>query len=794
MKQVLDAEGDLPDDETPVPSRVPSADSVMTTNSLVPEPLQLPATQSVTRNPPRQQEAQRAVDLCLPDSTVGLAVSTASPETHPVPPRAPNLPDYFEIEDEDSAYHSHFHGDEKQSPSSVAATPPIPPKSLDRGSVYYAESSAEPSRQPLRRKPVPRTPTSGSLTALPTVASPADSALALAEKLTPLTQSLSSLTTSDHLNIELDQPPVQPYADRPPVYSSAAGAGALDSRELISTPARRRNTAMSDDTCPYVVRLARENRIEDLMAYLRGSGNVNEADPRSGRTAVMEAARLRRWDICRLLLQSGARLYLKDGEGDSVLHLASREGDSEICHMLLDSGAQTQDCNGEGETPLEVAAAGGHTQVVLCLINGMKSRKPNDPTIVKAFFKAVKLGDVPTAGALLAQDVKPKKLKDSWQPTCFAAQSGSIPMLELMLAQKCTLKDRSPTGWTALHYAARYGQQPMVEHLLDRKLPWKAQTKKGDETALHMAAAAGHTTTALALIAHKDANVTMKDADSQEAIHHAVRQGNIKLTTALIDQGAKLSTVNKYGWRPIHLAAAYGHVGLLAECMTRGISIEERTATPSFKPEKRTNAAARRGYWAEIRWPHSGARPLELALEFGHDDAAMMLVAGGAKVDEGDSRLWRPLHYAAFSCRPDMVNLLLERGATADAKTIDGHTALTLGFREYGLTADHTQRLRVVERLEIGMAGRKKSRMPSLTGFMSSAPTQSKTAVQRNLAWHTAQLAEALYQSNAGENDDDDDEYSVDSAEIGATNGSPTSAERCDMYGAPGSSSQSAKA
>ncbi|KAK6385414.1 hypothetical protein LTR65_009108 [Meristemomyces frigidus] len=788
MKQVLAAEADLPDEDTPTPSRQPSTESAVTVDSLVPEPLRVTDSQSV-------------------QDSVGVALTTLHAEAQPTPlnPPSPKLPDYFGRYNREPTHDANMLADDKYLPTTLADTPPIPPKSLDRGSVYYAESNAGHSRPQATRKAITRKSLPGS-GAVPNAASstgnvpyassssPADSALSIAEKMTPLTQSLASLTTADYLNVELDQPPVQPYPDHPPMYTSA---GAGSSPDVVPVPVRRRTTPVSpqlDDPCPFVVRLARENRIEDLMAYLRGSGNVNEADPQTGRTAVMEAARFRRWDICRLLLQSGARLYLKDADGNSALHVAASEGDSEICQMLLGAGAQTQDCNGDGQTPLELAAAGGHTEAVLCLLNGTTLRKLNDPTVVKAFLAAVKLGDVPTAGALLAKDVKPKKLKEAWQPICLAAQSGSLPMLELMLAQKCSLKDRSPAGWTALHAAARYGQQAMVEQLLARKLSWKAQTKKGHETALHVAAAAGHTATALALIAHKDANVTMKDADNQEPIHHAVRQGNVKLTVALIDEGAKLSAVNKYGWNSLHLAAAYGHVALLAECMTRGVSIEERTATPSFKPEKRTNAAARRGYWAEIRWPHSGARPLELALEYGHDDLANMLISGGAKIDEGDSRGWRPLHYAAFSCRPDMVDLLLQKGAAADAKTVDGHTALTLGFREYGLTAGRDQRLRVIERLEIGMAGRKKSRMPSLTSFMASAPSQSKTANLRNAYWHTAQLAEALYQSNnAGDGEDSDDEYSVDSAEPGAPIGSPTSDQQMDIYGVPGSSSQAIK-
>lgn len=318
-------------------------------------------------------------------------------------------------------------------------------------------------------------------------------------------------------------------------------------------------------------------------------------------------------------------------------------------------------------TPLELAVEGGHSEAVLCLLNNLSARpKKNDEIMLKAFLESVRLGDVASAQAFLAKDIRPKKIKESWRPVACASQSGSVPMLELMLAQKCSLKEKSPAGWTALHFAAKHGHQHMVAKLLISKVPWKTETKKTEETALHLAAAAGHTGATLALIAHKDANVTVKDLYHQEPIHHAFRNGDFKVTAALMEAGAKPQNANRFGWKPIHIAAAYGHAALVAEFMTRGVSIGEKLSSPSMKAEKHTNEAARRGYWAEIRWPHAGARPLHIALEFGRDDVASMLIAGGAKLEESDTYGWRPLHYAAFSCRVEMVELLLSRGATPD--------------------------------------------------------------------------------------------------------------------------------
>jgi hypothetical protein len=176
---------------------------------------------------------------------------------------------------------------------------------------------------------------------------------------------------------------------------------------------------------------------------------------------------------------------------------------------------------------------------------------------------------------------------------------------------------------------------------------------------------------------------------------------------------------------------------------------------------------------------------------------ATMLIAGGAKLDEADSRGWRPLHVAAWGCRSDMVELLLQKGVTADAKTVDGHTALGLGFREYGYgNGDAVARRRIYDILSMAIARQKKSMFRQLTNSFGSSATESKTAAQRNLAWHTAQLAEALYQpgSVAMGEEAESDEVSLDAdgSEIGvAVSGDDFSpVVQDELYDAPSGSSK----
>ena len=456
-----------------------------------------------------------------------------------------------------------------------------------------------------------------------------------------------------------------------------------------------------------------------------------------------------------MLLQAGCRLHLKDPDQNTALHYAAYQGDVDICRLLLESGAQLEECNRQGKTPLMIAAFGGHTQALDCLLNCWAAEGGHAAALTSGFLEATKSCNIATARAFIDRGIKPKKLKEPWKPIAYAAISGSTSMIDFLVAHRCNIKDRSPDGWTALHHAAYHGQTAMVEKLLAWKLSWKASTKKDDETALHLSIRAGHTATSLALIHHKDSNISVKDADAQQPIHHATRVGDVQVTTALLEKGAKLDEQNDFGYTPVLIAAAYGHLGLMAQFITRSANTEAKLGSPDIKPAKMTNAIAKKGYWAEIRWPHAGARPLHLAIEFGHDEVANMLLSNGVKIDEPDSKSWRPLHYAAFHGRLRMVEVLLGRGASPNASTSEGNTPFSLGFREVQLTATREEKEQIAELLHDAMNARRKSKMRQLTRLVSAGGNKSRDAGERNRCWHIASLARTIYLQDELEEDDD---------------------------------------
>lgn len=612
--------------------------------------------------------------------------------------------------------------------------PPVPLKAPERAissapNRDLAVPDVSPTAQSEQSSPATLSHTSRSEPNLNPVVSPLSPQYELAENLdhvttatsSPLRESPVSYTSHHRWSVdskpELALPPAEtPNGDparsdidkvRLPSIVKAARDGLPETLiRLLANGALAHQTECDTNRTALIeaTRMGRETAVEILLQ----SNCAIDHNDSQGLTALHHAVVSQNYKIAELLLAKNARVDIMDGQGLTPLDYAVNSHDDHMVSIFRRqcTGVQRQDSliqmplrrrSTHGSRPATYQPSQGSSGLLTSGQTSSRSLNPsagevnlealqlslsllkpsvNNPQVLSALFAAIEAGQIEAASMLFESGVDVKRLKaDSYKPATLAAKSGSSSVLDLVIEKGCSLKDKDPQGWKPLHYAARYGHSHCMTRIVAEGVSVKSTTND-KETALHLAAIGGHAECAAILLIHDKKLLSTKDSQDQDALHLACRTGNTGLVRLLLDKGAKMDTCNAYGWQPLHIATAYGHLAIVHELVSRAAGTETKVRASSFDRLKETHGLVKKGHYAETRWPHTGSRPLHLAAEFNRNDIAAFLLERSVKADVADAQGWRPLHHAAFNSNARLVETLLGvHQANPHALTNSGKTA-----------------------------------------------------------------------------------------------------------------------
>ena len=454
-----------------------------------------------------------------------------------------------------------------------------------------------------------------------------------------------------------------------------------------------------------------------------------------GQTALHLAMQVPHQNVVMLLIQHEASVHARDATFRTPLHIGASQGNVAMCSYLLNEGAQLDSREVQSKTPLQLACEAGHYDLVQMMLN-QSDLKPTEMTFLTAFFAAVECGHIRIAESFFTRGLNLQELqKDSYKPATLAAKSGSLAMVELMIKKNFDANASDENGWNALHFASYYGHYQVIERLIAKDVSTNATTSK-KETPLLFAVKGGHFVVAERLLrCSKDGDiVSAEDEQRQQVVHHTARTGSIEIFNLLMSNGAKINVENSFGWQPLHIATAYGHLALVKRLLEQGANIEEKLGSSSIKTDK-THKIVEDGYWAEARWPYPGSRPLHLACEYGHCEIAKYIISKGAKKEATCSQGWQPLHHAAYIGSSPLVEMLLVSGVYPHATTNEGKTAQELEFCTGGLPISEEEKERIRNLLKEAMIRVRKQKTRSLKGVLKRSDTalkRSDTVEEKN--------------------------------------------------------------
>ena len=197
-----------------------------------------------------------------------------------------------------------------------------------------------------------------------------------------MTRAGSCLAAGLFVALSLAWPPASAAATAPAEASGDADEPRSPARDTDpETLARRLSRAVERDAADavlHVLQLLDSVDVENLafeplhQAARDGSPRVAEAllhagfdanakatypywDDNAATTPLIVAATYESMEVAALLIEHGARVHARDGDGSTPLHQAARHESSEVAALLIEHGAQVDARNDDGWTPLHVA-------------------------------------------------------------------------------------------------------------------------------------------------------------------------------------------------------------------------------------------------------------------------------------------------------------------------------------------------------------------------------------------------------------------------------------------------------
>ncbi|KAI5616928.1 transient receptor potential cation channel, subfamily A, member 1a, partial [Silurus asotus] len=283
------------------------------------------------------------------------------------------------------------------------------------------------------------------------------------------------------------------------------------------------------------------SQLASLLAVPMFQGADIDFTDCKGHSPLLLATSCGAWRSVNLLLSHGADLTVKDKAGCNFLHLAilqPRGLKNLPAEVLQKESARDllNDEDAEGCTPLHYACRLGIPDSVKNMLGLEVSLDQKSKQKKSALHFAAEYGRINTCHRLLETMTDTRLLNEGDEkgmtPLHLASHGGHVKVVELLL-RKGALFHSDYKGWSCLHHAAAEGFTQTMDSLLIANIKLLDKTDCDGNTALHLAARAGHVA-AVRLLLSRGAQILLNRSDAT-FLHEAIHNGRKDVTIAVID-------------------------------------------------------------------------------------------------------------------------------------------------------------------------------------------------------------------------------------------------------------------
>ncbi|MBQ2760941.1 MAG: ankyrin repeat domain-containing protein [Mailhella sp.] len=262
-----------------------------------------------------------------------------------------------------------------------------------------------------------------------------------------------------------------------------------------------------------------------------------------------------------------------------------------------------------------------------------------------------------------------------------------IEVPKLLIESGTDIHFRTSTGLTALHAAAEMKDVEKAELLIRHGINVDARSLKGN-TPLHIAT--GKTSTLDYHIETYGGKGIMLSPEEKEELEQYLKSEQLEMVSMLLAKGANPNAANKGKVTPLHSAASYGRAQVVKKLIAHNANVnlldgqgwsplEWAIASDNFETVQvlLSNGVSIK----KTTTPYSS--PLHGAVAKGNLKISKALIACGADVNHPitvaeDESNFTPIHLAATNNFPEIVDLLIQKGADVTVKTSKGLTVLDI--------------------------------------------------------------------------------------------------------------------
>jgi ankyrin repeat protein len=280
----------------------------------------------------------------------------------------------------------------------------------------------------------------------------------------------------------------------------------------------------------------------------------------------------------RRLLQEGADANAPQADGATALHWASYRGDDGLALLLLEAGANPSAANREGATPLWLAATRGDAKMLTALLNGGADANEELPLGRRPLMLAARSGVVDAVRVLLEHGADPNAKEAERGTTALmqAADQGHADVLSVLIEHGADVAATSAPVFRDGRTAALGKSGDPRDAVRRQVIQVICEQQSPDLSSLRSLGALDDGATEDEVVAEQLAGVEeggdpcnrprdrniftsgrrggpAREPDGGEltALVYAARTGSIDAARVLLDAGADVNQLTRYGWSPL---------------------------------------------------------------------------------------------------------------------------------------------------------------------------------------------------------------------------------------------------